>query len=312
MENKQQEQKQEQKKSNVNKILILIIALLTVFCGVLVWQYIELNKAVKVEVAEKMEVTEEKDALTVELENMLAEYDNLQSNNQTLQGEMDQQREKIEELLKEVQKHKGNTALMVKYKKETETLRKIMQNYVVTIDSLNTLNINLKRENFDVKSELNVQQTKYEELNKEKSNLVQRVENASILNTISAIGTAVQYKSSGKEVETNRARKAEKIKVCFTLGENKIAQQGPRDVYVRILSPEGKVLAEGADDSYMFSFDGIRGLYSAKRKVEYQNEVITGCAYFTVKEGETLPGGNYIADIYADKAKIGSVNFDLK
>lgn len=315
MENKKQEienKMQEQKKSNVNKILVLIIALLTVFCGVLVWQYIELNKAVKVEVAEKLEVTEEKDALSVELENMLNEYDNLQSNNQSLQSEMDEQREKIEELLKEVQKHKGNTALMVKYRKETETLRKIMHNYVVTIDSLNTLNLNLKKENLDVKTELNVQHTKYEELNKEKSHLVQRVENASVLAVISASGEGIQYKSSGKEVETNRAKRAEKIKVCFTLGENKIAEKGTREVYVRILSPEGKVLAEGADDSYMFTFEGVKGLYSAKRKVEYQNEVITGCAYFAVKDGETLPSGAYVADIFADKSKIGSVNFELK
>ncbi|HET6243272.1 MAG: hypothetical protein H0V01_01780 [Bacteroidetes bacterium] len=308
METKQQEQK----KSNVNKVLILIIALLTVFCGVLVWQYIELNKAVKVEVTEKLEVTEEKDALTVELENMLSEYDNLQSNNQTLQGEMDMQREKIEELLKEVEKNKGNTAMMHKYKKETETLRKIMHNYVVTIDSLNTLNQNLKTENVQAYAKISLQQTKFEELNKEKTNLVQRVENASILSAISAVGTAVTYKSSGKESETNRAKKAEKIKVCFTLGENKIAEKGTREVFVRILSPEGKVLAEGADDNYMFSFDGIRGLYSAKRNVEYQNEVITGCAYFTVKETEILPSGLYVADIYADKAKIGSVNFELK
>jgi peptidoglycan hydrolase CwlO-like protein len=304
--------KQEQKKSNTNKILVLIIALLTVFCGILVWQYIELNKAVKVEVAEKTEVTEEKDALSLELENMLKEYDNLQSDNQTLQSEMDQQKEKIEQLIKEVEKHKGNTALMIKYKKETETLRKIMHNYVVTIDSLNTANQKLQHENMQVKGELSAQHTKYEELNKEKSTLAQKVENASILQTVGIHASGIQMKSNGKEVETNRAKKSEKIKVCFTLGENRIANKGPKDVYVRILSPEGKVLAEGADDNFMFAFDGIKGLFSAKRTVEYQNEMITGCAYFNVKEGETLPEGKYIADIYADKTKIGTASFDLK
>ena len=308
MENKEQGQK----KSNVNKILIIIIALLTVFCGVLVWQYIELNKAVKVEVAEKMEVTEEKDALSMELENMLKEYENLESNNETLQSEMDEQKARIELLLKEVEKHKGNTAMMVKYRKETETLRKIMHNYVITIDSLNTVNQTLRKENHEVKSELDVQHTKYQELNKEKSSLAQKVENASILAVIEGYATGILSKSNAKEGETNRAKKSEKIKVCFTLGENKIAPKGKRDVYVRILSPEGKVLAEGADDNYMFTFDGVKGLYSAKRSVEYQNEVTTGCAYFTVKNGEKLPVGKYIADIYADKAKIGSLNFDLK
>jgi FtsZ-binding cell division protein ZapB len=303
---------QEQKKVNANKLLVLIIAVLTVFCGILVWQYIELTKAVKVEVAEKEEVTEEKDALSQELENMLMEYENLQSNNTTLQAEMDQQKEKIEELLKEVEKHKGNTKLMLKYKKETETLRKIMHNYVMTIDSLNTANQKLQNENLQVKGELSAKNTKYEELNQEKSKLAERVENASILQTLNIQASGIQPKSTGKEVETNRAKKSEKIKVCFTLGENKIAQKGERTIYVRILSPLGKVLAEGADDSYMFSFEGVRGLYSAKRQVEYQNVPVTGCAYFTVKDGEVLPEGKYIAEVYADKAKIGTTSFELK
>jgi coenzyme F420-reducing hydrogenase delta subunit len=304
--------KQEQKKSTTNKLLVLIIAVLTVFCGILVWQYIELTKAVKVEVAEKVEVTEEKDALSQELENMLMEYENLQSDNGTLQAEMDQQKEKIEELLKEVAKHKGNTNLMVKYKKETETLRKIMHNYVQTIDSLNTANKMLQNENMQVKGELSAKNMKYNELDQERSKLAERVENASILHALNIQASGILAKSSGKETETNRAKKSEKIKVCFTLGENKIAPKGERTVFVRILSPEGKVLAEGADDSYMFTFDGVRGLYSAKRVVEYQNELITGCAYFTVKSGEILPEGKYIAEIYADKAKIGTTSFDLK
>jgi hypothetical protein len=306
------ENQQEQKKSNTNKILILIIAILTVFCGVLVWQYIELNKAIKVEVAEKQEVTEHKDALQIDLENLRNDYESLETNNETLQEEINQNKDRIEQLIREVEKNKNNTALMVKYKKETETLRKIMQNYVVTIDSLNTLNISLRKENLEVKSELSAQQVKYEELNKEKSNLAQKVENASVLTSISTKAAGIQLKSGGKESETNRAKKTEKIKICFTLGENKIAQKGPKEVFVRILSPEGKVLAEGADESYMFNFEGVKGLFSAKRIVEYQNEVITGCAYYTLKQGEVLPEGKYIADVYADKAKIGSVNFDLK
>ncbi|MBA3901460.1 MAG: hypothetical protein H0X62_14850 [Bacteroidetes bacterium] len=304
--------KQEQKKTNANKLLVLIIAVLTVFCGILVWQYIELTKAVKVEVAEKGEVTEEKDALSLELENMLMEYDNLQSDNSTLQAEMDQQKEKIEELIKEVARHKGNTNLMVKYKKETETLRKIMHNYVLTIDSLNTANQMLQHENMQVKGELNEKNTKYNELNQERTKLAEKVENASILQASNIIASGIQLKSNGKEVETNRVKRSEKIKVCFTLGVNKIASKGERMVYVRILSPEGKVLAEGADESHMFAFDGVRGLYSAKRAVEYQNELITGCAYFTVKDGDNLPEGKYIADIYADRAKIGTTSFELK
>lgn len=303
---------QEPKKSNVNKILVVIIAILSVLCGVLFWQFLEQRKAVTTEITEKQAVTEEKDALSQELENMLGQYDALQSDNKQMQSQIDEQKTKIEDLLKEVEKNKGNTALMIKFKKETETLRKIMKGYIATIDSLGRLNENLTNENMSVKNELGKQQNRYEELNREKENLSQTVAKASILSTSGASAVGVFVKGNGKEVESNKAKKIEKIKTCFDLSANNIAKRGPKDVYVRILSPEGKILAEGADDSYMFSFDGVKGLYSSKKTVDYQNQRMTVCTYFTMPGGNDFPQGKYLAEIFADQTKIGDVSFELK
>lgn len=304
---------QNQKQNNIIKFLVLIIALLTITCGVLIWQFIEQNKAIQTEVAEKQEVMEEKDAVTQELENLMKDFESLQTNNKELQAEIEQQKEKITQLLAEVEKYKGNTAMMLKYKKETETLRKIMQGYVVTIDSLNQLNIKLNKENTQVKEELNTQKSKYEELNKVKDDLSQTVAKASLIAVANIKATGVNVKSSGKESETNRAKRAEKIKVCFDLQENNIRKAGDVTLYVRIITPDGKILSEGADESFMFTYDGgIKGVYSAKKTVDYKNQVMTVCAYYSCKEGETLPEGKYIADIYLDGSKIGTVNFELK
>lgn len=304
---------QNQKQNNIIKFLVLIIALLTITCGVLVWQFIEQNKAIQTEVAEKQEVIEEKDAVSQELENLMKDFESLQTNNKELQAEIDQQKEKIAQLLADVEKYKGNTAMMLKYKKETETLRKIMQGYVVTIDSLNQLNIKLNKENTQVKEELSTQKNRYEELNKEKESLTQTVAKASLIALANIKATGINVKSSGKETETNRAKRAEKIKVCFDLQENNIRKAGDVTLYVRIVTPDGKILSEGADESFMFTYDGgIKGVYSAKRTVDYKNQVMTACAYYSCKEGETLPEGRYKADIYLDGTNIGTVNFELK
>lgn len=304
---------QNQKQNNIIKFLVLIIALLTITCGVLIWQFIEQNKAIQTEVAEKQEVMEEKDAVSQELENLMKDFESLQTNNKELQAEIDQQKEKIEQLLADVEKYKGNTAMMLKYKKETETLRKIMQGYVVTIDSLNQLNIKLNKENTQVKEELNSQKNRYEELNKVKDNLTQTVAKASLLSTSNIKATGVSVKSSGKETETNRAKKAEKIKVCFDVLENNIRKAGPITVYVRIITPDGKILSEGADESHMFTYDGgIKGVYSAKKTVDYNNQLMTICAYYNAKDSDRLPEGKYVADIFLDETKIGTSNFELK
>jgi predicted nuclease with TOPRIM domain len=304
---------QNQKQNNIIKFLVLIIALLTITCGILIWQFIEQNKAIKTEIAEKQEVIEEKDALTQELENLMKDFESLQTNNKELQAEIEQQKQKIEQLMAEVEKYKGNAAMMVKYKKEAETLRKILQGYVVTIDSLNQLNKKLNKENLEIKEELNLQKNKYEELNKVKEDLSQTVAKASLLSTSNIKATGVSVKTSGKETETNRAKKAEKIKVCFDVLENNIRKAGPITVYVRIITPDGKILSEGADESYMFTYDGgIKGVYSAKKTVDYNNQLMTICTYYNTKDNEKLPEGKYVADIYLDGTRIGSCNFELK
>lgn len=302
-----------QKQNNIIKFLVLIIALLTITCGVLIWQFIEQNKVIKTEVAEKQEVMEEKDAVTQELENLMRDFESLQTNNKELQAEIDQQKEKIAQLLEEVEKYKGNTAMMLKYKKETETLRKIMQGYVVTIDSLNQLNIKLNNENTQVKEELSTQKIKYQELNKEKENLSQTVAKASLLSALNIKAIGVSVKSSGKENETNRAKKAEKIKVCFDVLENNIRKPGPITIYIRIITPDGKILSEGADESYMFTYDGgIKGVYSAKKTVDYNNQLMTICAYYNAKDSDKLPEGKYVVDLFLDETRIGTTNFELK
>lgn len=300
------------KQSNTNKVLILLIALLTVVCGVLFWLYLDQKKVTQTEIGEKKEVIDEKDAVTKELENMLQQYDALQSDNTALQSEMDAQKQRITDLLSEVEKYKGSAAMMSKYKKETETLRTIMRNYVATIDSLNTLNLRLNEENVEVKKELGTQVNKYQELNKVKEDLTKTVKQASVLSTAELKGTGVYYKSGGKEVETNKAGRTEKIKTCFTLGENKITKPGPKEIFVRIISPQGKILAEGADENYMFEYEGIQGVYSSKKTIDYQNQKQTVCSYFEVKQGEELPGGKYVAQVYSDGVNIGTVNFELK
>ena len=312
MEENKPQVNSEAPKNNINKILILIISLLTIISGVLLWQFVEQRKALEKEILEKEDVTEEKDALSQELETMLNEYENLQSDNYTLQGEIDNQKEKIEELLKDLKKFKGTYAMMEKYRKETVTLRTIMQGYVRTIDSLNTVNANLNKENQEVRGELGKQKSKYEQLNKEKEGLTQKVAQAAKLEVVDVEANGVFYRFNGKESSTNRLKKAEKIKTCFTLPENKIAEPGKKDIFVRITSPDGKVLAEGFDDNFMFKFEGVRGLFTNKRTVEYQNQMMTVCAFYTPKEGEVLPEGKYKVEIYADEFKIGDSSFELK
>ena len=78
---------------------------------------------------------------------LLTSYDSLELSNTMAVDSINQEREKIKTLMTKVDKlnskSKRDWRSIFKLKKEAETLRGIMKDYIHTIDSLNTLNINL-------------------------------------------------------------------------------------------------------------------------------------------------------------------------
>src|SRR5690606_25368742 len=156
-------------------------------------------------------------------------------------AQIDEQKEKIEQLIK---KAKDNSWTISKLKKETESLRTIMKGYVRTIDSLNTANQELIAKNQQAQQQVKEVEGKYTQLSKVKEELASKVALGSQLKAIDMIVVGQSEKRSNTYRETNRASKTDKLKVCFTLDDNKIAKPGKRTVHVRIIDPNGKVLAK--------------------------------------------------------------------
>ncbi|MBL1231431.1 MAG: hypothetical protein CMD31_03825 [Flavobacteriales bacterium] len=290
-----------------NKFMMVIIILLLGFCGYLIWQNLELKKAIdKGEVA-YTEVSTERDQVQAELEEMLKKYEDLETDNQELSAELAAEKAKIEELIK---KAKGKDWSIYQLKKETETLRKIMKGYVVQIDSLNQLNNKLTDENKTVKNQLSNEQKKAQELTEKNENLNTLVTVASHLKTLNLTSYGVKVKNDNTGKEMDRAKKVDKIRTSFTVQKNTITKPGKKIIYVRILTPDGRVLSEKTDDSNKFDFNGVRGLYSSKKEIDYKNEDMQVTIDW-VKIDE-FPVGEYNVEVYADGVDIGKTKFTLK
>ena len=205
---------------------------------------------------------------------------------------------------------KGKDWSIYKLRKETETLRTIMKGYVVQIDSLNTVNKELRTENTEVRNELSSEKTKTENLSKENEGLSNKVTIASYLKTVALKSYGVRIKNDNTGKETDRAKKVGKIRTVFTIQKNKITPPGNKNIYVRILTPDGKVFSEKTDDSNKFDFNGIRGLYSAKKQINYQNQELRLTIDWV--KVNNFPVGEYNVEIYADGVDIGKTKFTLK
>lgn len=297
-------------KKSRDLIYIVIIILLTGTCGILSYFLSQQKTQIEIITVEKEKVTSERESLKVELNDMLVQYEGMKTNNAELNSKLEEQETKIKELMLQAEKHKDDAYIIKKLKKETETLRVIMQGFVQTIDSLNTLNIVLREEKKGVEKELGTQKEKFTSLEKEKENLAGQVKIGSRLRTKSISATPQKVKSNNEHRETNRAKNTDVVRCCMMLDKNEIAKPGMKDIFMRVITPDGKVIADSNDEAHQFSFNGVKGLFSMKKEIDYQNQEMEVCMYLEIKSD--IPAGEYIVEVYSDEAEIGRTGFKLK
>lgn len=285
-----------------SKVLIGVIAALSVVVLVLGGMYL---KQVDSSKSIQEQLTQEKDSIQANLQNMASEYKQLKTDNDTINTQLQGQRAKVEELLTEIRRVKSVSYQQIKqYQSELGTLRAIMRSYITQIDSLNTLNQALIAENIEVKKSYSSEKVKNQELSQKNESLNTQVAKGS---QIKARGvSALPINARGKEM--SRASRVEKVKVCFTLVENSIAKSGIKVVYLRVNSPDGFLLAKSEAD--VFTAGGENLVYSAKREVDYQNQDVDMCIFYDTR-GELKPG-TYSASIFLDGQKVGTTQFILK
>jgi hypothetical protein len=299
------ENKEEEKKKR-GAVIFLITFLVLSLAGnaVLYWMWYN-KKNTEIQYVEKIKYIEDENR---EVKNDLLElkeqYSTLQTNDAKLQADIEAKKGQIDSLLTLVQKYKGNAAMVKQLKDETETLRRIMQGYVRTIDSLNTLNQNLIAEKKVIQGNWDKEKEKTATLEKDIENKQQIISKAQTLTAFGISAKGVFFKRGGKkEVETSKARKTEKIKVSFSLGENKIAPSGPKDIFIRIITPDGKEMAKSYEESYRFVFNKTKGYFAGKETVNYSNVELTAQTYCE-GNSEFVPG-KYQIEVNADGVTIG-------
>ncbi|MCW3804040.1 hypothetical protein [Plebeiibacterium marinum] len=252
------------------------------------------------------EMVEEKDMLTMEFETLALDYDSLKTSSDTLNLMLEKEREKISQLIEEIHTIKAtNSSKIREYKKELTSLRKVLKNYVVQIDSLNQTNKALEQENQQFRRKVTTIQSSYKELEKEKENLEEKVDIASKLETYNMEASGL----NSKDRSTTRASRVSKIRICFTIQKNITAEVGEKLVYLRLLRPDGALLYHSKQD--LFKHENKEINFSASRIVEYGGDELDVCLYYKVDAGE-LTSGDYVADLFADGHHIGNMTFNLR
>ncbi|MEZ4884151.1 MAG: hypothetical protein R3E32_05365 [Chitinophagales bacterium] len=247
-----------------------------------------------------------------------------------LEGQIEEQKAEIEKLLGNNQ---FNRKKLSEAKLLIESLRIIAGDYKVKVEGLMATNAALNQENGTLKTDITVKTAAIdeltvanEELNEtatmlagEKANLSEerdvlqsKVTRASVLEVDDIDVVGVRFKSNGKELTTKNDKKAEKIKICFDVQPNPIAEIGEKEVYVQIMSPQGTVLAVDEMGSGVFTNAETDEpmKYTAKSVIDFQNQEQTYCMYWD--QNSTFSPGTYTTAVYHQGYEVGSSNFELR
>jgi len=292
-------QKQPEKKpSTALVVLVIILSVAVLFLG---YKYFTKSTQLGQSTEEKAILEDVKSDLEKQLRDMIVEYDSLKTSDDSVNTLLNSEQDKIKNLLR---MNATDAEKIRKYQGELETLRKVMRSYIVQIDSLNTRNRELTAENIQVREQLTSVETQNVELSQQTEMLSTQVQLAKVLSAKN-IAVTPQNKADRENFKIN---KVTKVKVCFTVRENSVAEAGTKDIYIRIIRPDEIVLPSGSGETFTFNEEQV--IYSAKRQLEYEKKDIDMCIFWD--KNADLIAGNYTVILYAENYEIGSATFTLK
>jgi len=289
----------------------ILVAVLLIVVGISIWQMtslkMEVNRA-RIE-NEQLQLTNEQLSLSNEFDainSQFAQYEdqaNLMAND-TIMAKYAAAKNKIEELLKELNSQKAKSSAQIKkLKDEISTLRALLKHYIAQVDSLGKENAALRDENSTLTNRNQQLASQVSSVEQKNKHLSERMTLAEKLNVTGV--TLTPLKSNGKK-EKN-ITKAKQLMVSFTIPQNNSTPVGPKTVYLRLTGPEGSLLG-GAGS---MSFEGGSVPYTEKISFDYGGEEIAGLKiYWNVNTA--LNPGDYTVELFADNYRLASRHFTLK
>ncbi|KAF2078726.1 MAG: hypothetical protein REI96_19565 [Flavobacterium nitrogenifigens] len=291
----------ENPKNNNSSLKAVIAVLAVLLIGSLVYIF-KLSSDTEVVKTELTTTLTEKESVMKDLQELKATYDAAIAENTSMSDELIQERDKVVALMDDLNKSKGDVS---KYRSQVQAMQSKMKTLVAENDELKKQNGVLTTQRDSTIVVLGESKKYNEVLVGQNEELAKTVEKGSKLSVLNTKTSAYKLKSSGKQIETDKASRADVLKVSFTIAENQIAKSGDKTYYVQVIDSKNNVLGEKKTESF-----GDNTLtYSFKTTVKYENK--------TVQVSEDLPGkdfakGTYFINVFDNDELVSKTSFSLR
>lgn len=291
-----------QKSNNSMKAIILVLALLLV--GSLFYIYQLTSKTTEL-TTQVSEVKSEKENVLKELGDLKATYDAAIAENTSMSDELIAERDKIVTLMEQLKKSKGDAASMAKYKEQFVVLQAKMNTLMQEVEVLKVQNKTLTTHLDSTEVVLEEAKSYNKTLVGQNEELSKTVEKASKLSVLNLKTLAYKKRSSGKEIETDKASRANMLRVSFTIAENSVAKSGDKNYYIQIIDSKNNVLGEKA--TVVFSSQTLT--YSFISTVKFENKTVQVQQELSGKDFEK---GTYFVNVFDKNELVSKTSFTLR
>ena len=260
------------------------------------------------------ELNETKTALNSEIEVLGGKLDeeieklNIKiSENEVLNENLLAKRDSLSVTRDELRASQATVESLAKYKNSYFRLKKDIKKLYADNERLQLVNTQLSKEKDSIVGQLDSQLKLSDSLNTQVVDAQKIIESASDLSIAALKGIAVIEKSSGKQVPTTKARRADKVKICFSVAENRITEKGDKVLFVQVLDANNNVLGENTT----IALDGKTLNYSFKTDFNYTNKALDICEFLNApKKG--FDKGNYFVNVFSGSDLISNTSFELE
>lgn len=304
------ENESNQKKDQSKNIIIIVLVLLVIISGIKLYtDYVDRTKKTEEILllsTENNELNRRLDSVTYQLDLRIQEIEKLGGDVKALEAVRDQ-------LISERNSSKQRSnAEISSLNSKINNLNGLIAQKDQEILELRAANQQLFSENQDLKTTQAQIEEEVAQLNIQKQNLQAKVDVASMLKAENIVIAAVN--SRGKErVETTkdfRNRQIERLKVSFKISDNKVAEKGPRNVYVQVLGPNSQPIFDVAKGSGTFMINGQEQFYTVKQDIIFDNSGQSLVFYY--EKGSEYAKGNHEIKLFVDNYQVGSKTFTVK
>lgn len=277
---------------------------LALFIGTVIYTSSLYNDKQKTE----QELTSQKNDVLKDLNTMKTKYDVVLSKNMVTNQNLVEARQRIQGLIDSLNISETNVKSLRRYAAKYNALKKEM-------DVLLLENDRLKVENMELATDLNTTKEQFEETKQfNNSLLVQNtaladvVENAAVLNTVNLKGFGVIQRSNGKLIPTERAKRIDKIRICYTIAKNNLAEAGDKKLYVQVIDPNNNIL--GANTQVQFGEQTLN--YSVISEFNYEKLNLDICEFISKFGEKDFSEGRYRVNVFNENDLVSSSEFTLK